>query len=210
MRYALKPKSTAMAVDPTLDAAVQRKQQALDRQSDVATTETLGSVSGDAAGQRTSLLDLPNELLLQIAGYLETDSVLSPNDGWNVAEDGQPLDWIPDTKVSRYDHFEKLRPLWSLALTSNRLAAIAQPSLFRSVSLPQSSHPSQWSVSFISPVLGFLRTILEKPELCSRVASISLWVWKSKHISLAIGPLGPKVYNVFLIYYLNILIIVLV
>jgi len=134
---------------------------------------------------KPSLLDLPDEIFLQIASYLEPDVRTGKDDGY-----GSPT-WLPlhlkdpptatlfqSAAETRQKHRESTQPLVNLALTCKRLAPIAQEFLFKNVSLPRQLQDREHDGFYASPMLHFLRTILEQPDLVKNVCSLAIWLWK--------------------------------
>ncbi|EAT77673.1 hypothetical protein HBI56_195380 [Parastagonospora nodorum] len=125
--------------------------------------------------QKSSLLELPDELLLQIAGYLRPTQRLSSADGF---PDIPPRELSPGLFEPKAERIGLgLRGFLSLTLTCKRLAPVAGEVLYCDVSLPQL--PSE-SSPHCSRLISFLRTIIKHPEMASRVSHLAVWVQKGR------------------------------
>ncbi|KAH5085471.1 hypothetical protein HBH95_017140 [Parastagonospora nodorum] len=125
--------------------------------------------------QKSSLLELPDELLLQIAGYLRPTQRLSSADGFPDIPPRELSPGLFEPKAERIG-----LGLWgflSLTLTCKRLAPVAGEVLYCDVSLPQL--PSE-SSPHCSRLISFLRTIIKHPEMASRVSHLAVWVQKGR------------------------------
>ena len=113
-----------------------------------------------------SLLDLPNELLLQVAGHLSTNHVDKVHGGYGLSRHGtvfRPLYYNPDTNLRH------------LCLAARRLRPIACEVLYRYPKLSGATQPS--STNRPAPLVDLLRTLIDRPDLARFVQSISLVVY---------------------------------
>jgi bacterioferritin-associated ferredoxin len=128
------------------------------------------------------LAQLPNGLLLQIAGHLSETQRIDKKHGFSIRNDITPQDrdfYAAVVECNKY--YKSLKPLVSLALTCKRLTPVAQEILFRDVSLPQ-THPA-WR-GRISPVVSFLRTLVQRPDLARYVERLAVSFLKDNPIDL--------------------------
>lgn len=126
-----------------------------------------------------TLLELPDELLLQVALYLRPTQRLSNADGFSnqLPKRTDPHSFLP-LLVSPYDLTSQ--SLVNLALTCKRLAPVAQEVMYQDVSLPQ---PRAQDDAKPSRAVSLLRTMIKRPDLASRVEHFAVWVWRGKPIN---------------------------
>jgi hypothetical protein len=74
-----------------------------------------------------------------------------------------------------------LRPLVNLALTCKRLTAVAEELLFRHVCLP---HPHLATGHRTKPLISFLRTLVQRPDLARLVERLAVWFFKDTPIDV--------------------------
>jgi hypothetical protein len=126
------------------------------------------------------LPQLPAELLLQIAGYLQYARPIGKNDGFSTCEDTTSKE-IMTPAVTCSKHHKDLRPLVNLALACKRLTPIAQEVLFRHVCLPQ---PHLATGHHTKPLISFLRTLVQRPDLGRLVERLAVWFSKDTPIDV--------------------------
>jgi hypothetical protein len=138
---------------------------------------TSASTPKSVLNDGSHLLKLPNELLLNIAGYLG----LSRNQRYGTKYQQNEFEaW--ETTEARQGLASAVKALLQFALTSKRLVPIAQDVLYREVFIPQpfrSQLPGKPAPSFLP---CFLRTILQCPELGAHVRKLAVWIWKGQPI----------------------------
>ncbi|KAH6865140.1 hypothetical protein BKA58DRAFT_239700 [Alternaria rosae] len=124
-----------------------------------------------------------SELLFHIASHLEPDVKISKEDGYGSTTSlalhltDQPTAIPPQSAaVTRQQHRGSTQSLLHLALTYKSLLPIAQESLFTNVSLPRQVQDRECDGFYPSPMLYFLRTIIERPDLVKQVRTLSIWI----------------------------------
>jgi hypothetical protein len=128
------------------------------------------------------LAQLPNERLLQIADHFSKTQRIEKKHGFNIRNGIKPQDReFLSAVVECNKYYKSLKPLVRLALTCKRLTPVTQEILFRDVSLPQ-SHPA-WR-GRISPVVPFLRTLVQRPNLARFVERLAVWFLKDNPMDL--------------------------
>jgi hypothetical protein len=126
------------------------------------------------------LPQLPIELLLQIAGYFQYTRPIGKNDGFSTREDATSKE-ITTAAATCSKYHQNLRPLVNLALTCKRLTPVAQEVLFRHVCLP---HPHLATGHRTKPLISFLRTLVQRPDLARLVERLAVWLFKDTPIDV--------------------------
>ncbi|CAO2654018.1 Nn.00g107510.m01.CDS01 [Neocucurbitaria sp. VM-36] len=129
------------------------------------------------------LLNLPNELLSQAAGYLVPTERICKTSGFGFVLEQQEHGSQEATRLRR-NHAQSLQNLLNLGLTCKRLADVAQTILYRDVSLCQPRRDLQIDKRSISAFPSFLRTIILHPELAAYVRHLAVWIFKNKPVYL--------------------------
>ncbi|KAH7091615.1 hypothetical protein FB567DRAFT_589494 [Paraphoma chrysanthemicola] len=141
---------------------------------------------------QTSLMDLPDEIILQVTTLLETDLVVSEDDGWCLR---QATYHSRDAYTSRYRYYKAIQPLHGLILTCRRLYRISHASLYRSVSLVQPLQSRLIDSSLYSPLSSFVATTIKRPELHGKVLSLSVWLRKASDAPVVGASNGNELYH---------------
>ena len=139
------------------------------------------ATTGNASANSSSpLLKLPNELILDIAGYVTPTASVAKDQGYGHGYKHE-IPWIEsDTTQAREKYASETRDLLNLSLTCKIFTPITQNVLCRNVSLLQPQQVSMSGLPSPSPLALFLRTMLERPDLAARVRSLLVWIWKEK------------------------------
>ncbi|KAF2794494.1 hypothetical protein K505DRAFT_361048 [Melanomma pulvis-pyrius CBS 109.77] len=127
------------------------------------------------ADNKVPLLKLPNELLCSIAAYLKPRTTIQDYEGYKY------LDRIGKRDVTSavQKYAQDIQSLQALALVCRKLTPIAQYCLYRSVSLPQAQDETTLDGCLRSPLLLFLRTLEDRPDLAASVTGLDIRAWST-------------------------------
>ena len=134
----------------------------------------------------SNLLNLPRELLLEIAGHIALTTSIAKDEGFGH-EDQQEFPTLDrDATSVREKYASEVQGLLNLSLACKTLVPITQGVLYRNVSLltPRRVSLSDEPVSAPPSSLScFLRTLLQRPDIATHVRSLSVWIWKERVLS---------------------------
>ena len=130
--------------------------------------------------QTAVMLELPNELLCEIATNLAPLTLVSKDGGYGALS--------VDDAASRHAYAKATLDLINLSVVCKRLTSVAQDILYRTVSLLQSAKHQKPGKRYPSSLSRFFRTVLSRPGLAAHVTSLTVWIWKGKAVDQQDAP----------------------